>query len=451
MNSNRASITNNLIFILVVAGSTVGIGNVLRFPYLVAKHGGGTFLLVYLLMAGTFGYMLMYTDIAIGRKTRLTPIIAYASLNKKFSFLGYIASIVPLVIAPIYFVISAWVCKYFITFATGGGMVAAADGYFKSFITNTVEPLVWFFLFGTLVAIIICMGVKKGIENLNKISLPLLLIFLIFVTIYSLTTPGIWAGVKTYLVPDLSKLSPVLVLAALGQVLFSVSISMGTLVTFGSYMKKNENIISTTKKIIAIDTSVSFIVGLMVVPSIYTFTNGREDAVKAGAEMLFIALPRLFESMPLSNLVGALFFLMVAFTSLASSVALLETIIATLTDRFDISRARACAITFFIVGFIGILNVLGFSSLSRVRLWGMNMLDFSDFTMISILIPIVALLTCFFVGHIIGPKQVINEIELNAVFKYKTMYSIFIKYIAPVFLLGILILSMLEPLAISQI
>lgn len=451
MSEKRSSFTGKIGFVLAAAGSAVGLGNIWRFPYLAAKYGGGIFLLVYLVLAVTFGFALMCAEIAIGRKTGQSAIGAFRSLDKRFSFVGVLASIVPAMILPYYSVIGGWVSKYLAVFATGGIHEAAADGYFEGFISKPVEPIGWFLLFIGLTALIVLLGVEKGIEKVSKIMMPVLVVLTVIIAVYAMLMPGAWEGVKYYVTPDFSKFSATTVLAAMGQLFYSMSLAMGIMITYGSYMKKDVNLEKSVRQIEIFDTGIAFLAGLMIIPSVFAFSGGDESALGKGPGLMFITLPKVFESMKGGTFIGALFFLLVLFAALTSSISLMETVVSIVRDKFGWERKRTClgVLIFSIV--LGLPSSLGFGVLGNITLNGMSILDMFDFASNSILMPIVALLTCIFVGYVLKPKALIEEIEVSAPFKAKTLFTVVIKYIAPVCIVLILVSSVLDALGIMKI
>ena len=446
MEEKRGTFTGKIGFVLAAAGSAVGLGNLWRFPYLAAKYGGGIFLLIYLILALTFGFALMTTEIALGRKTGLSAVSAFEKLSKKYKFIGYIASVVPMIILSYYCVIGGWVTKYFTVFLTGNGMQATSDSFFTNFISQPLEPLAWFAIYLGLTAFVVFFGVEKGIEKVSKLMMPVLVVLSIIITIYSVTRPGAMMGVKYYLVPNLEAFSVTTVLAAMGQLFYSMSLAMGIMITYGSYMKKDVKIESAVHNIELFDTGIAFLAGLMIVPSVFAFSGGDPAALGKGPGLMFETLPKVFESMWGGNVIGALFFLLVLFAALTSSISLMETIVSIVRDKFKISRPAACAIVFALSVLLGAPSSLGNGLWASVKIIGMDFLTFFDFISNSVIMPIVAILTCLFVGHIIKPKTLIDEIELTGPFKAKKMYVIMIKYIAPICILLILISSVLEGL-----
>ena len=307
----RGNFSSKIGFVLAAAGSAVGLGNIWRFPYLAAQYGGGTFLLVYLILAVTFGFTLMTAEVAIGRRTGVSAIEAFKKLDKRFGFLGILASAVPIIIFPYYSVIGGWVIKYFVTFVTGGVHKAASDTYFSNFIGTTVEPIGWFCLFIAFTAIIVLFGVQKGIENVSKFMMPVLVVLTIFIAIYGLTVDGAIEGVIYYLKPNMEDFSVKTILAAMGQMFYSMSLAMGIMVTYGSYMKKENNLESSVRQIEIFDTVIAFFAGLMVIPAVFAFSGGTTENLKAGPSLMFITLPKVFNNMPMGGFIGTVFFVLV--------------------------------------------------------------------------------------------------------------------------------------------
>ena len=453
MSEKRSSFSGKLGFVLAAAGSAVGLGNIWRFPYLAAKYGGGIFLLVYILLAVTFGFVLMVSEIAIGRKTGLSAVSAYSTLNKKFGFVGYLGSIVPMIILPYYSVIGGWVLKYLFGFASGSAGAMASDEYFGGFIAKTTEPLVWFLIFLGATALIVILGVEKGVENVSKIMMPVLVIFIAFVAVYTICTmPGALDGVAYYFMPDFSKFSAMTVVAALGQLFYSMSLAMGIMITYGSYMKKDINIEKSVHQIEIFDTGVAFLAGLMIIPAVFSFSGGSAEALGKGPSLMFITLPKVFETMPGGTVIGVIFFIMVLFAALTSSVSLMETVISIFCDKLKLKRTTACAIVLGLCLLLGIPSSLGNGIWSSVKILGMQFLDFFDFISNNIIMPVVAFITCVFVGFFLKPKTIVEELESHGnKFNFKKPYGFIIKYVAPVCIILILISSILDVFGIVKI
>lgn len=444
----RSNFTSKIGFVLAAAGSAVGLGNIWRFPYLAAQHGGGTFLLVYLILAVTFGFALMVAEIAIGRKTGLSAIGAFKALDKRFGFLGVLTSLVPIIILPYYSVIGGWVIKYFVTFISGNALAAADDSYFTGFIGSPVEPLGWFFLFIALTSIIVLFGVEKGVEKVSKFMMPILAILTVGVAIYVITRPGAMEGVVYYLKPNFKDFSPTTILAAMGQLFYSMSLAMGIMVTYGSYMKKDNNLESSVRQIEIFDTAIAFLAGLMIVPAAYMFYGGSTEDLKKGPTLMFVILPKVFKEMPgiMGTVIGVAFFLLVFFAALTSSISLMETVVSIVMDKTKWNRKVSCiAVTVFSL-LMGIPSSLGFNIWGHITfLNGLTFLDLFDFVSNSVIMPIVAFFTCVLIGFAVKPKTVVDEVKVtDGTFKSEKLFTVMIKWVAPIFILAILVFSVAE-------
>lgn len=438
-------------FVFAAAGSAVGLGNLWRFPYLAAQYGGGIFLLVYLILAVTFGFALLTAEIAIGRKTKLSPVLAYKKLNKKFSFLGYIATLVPIIIIPYYCVIGGWVTKYVTVYAQGLVAPVAKDGYFSDFIGHPVAPLVFFLIFMLISIVVIMLGVKKGIEKLSKFLMPLLVVLTIGIAIYALTLPNAMEGVKYYLIPDFSKFSVLTVAGAMSQLFYSMSIAMGIMVTYGSYTRDDVNLTKSVNRIEFFDTLVALLAGLTIIPAVYIF-SGEEGLSSQGAGLMFITLPKVFQQMPGGNIIALLFFVLVFFAAITSSISVMEAIVSSLMDKFHLKRIPSCLIVIGICLLLGIPSSLGNGLWANIKILGMDFLTFFDYISNSILMPIVAFCTCILVGWVIKPKALTDEVTKNGEkFGRKKLFNVMIKYIAPICLLFIFVTGILSQLGIITI
>ena len=451
MNKKRGSFSGGLGFVFAAAGSAVGLGNLWRFPYLAAQYGGGIFLLVYLILAVTFGFALLTAEIAIGRKTKLSPVLAYKKLNKKFSFLGYIATLVPIIIIPYYCVIGGWVTKYVTVYAQGLVAPVAKDSYFSDFIGHPVAPLVFFLIFMLISIVVIMLGVKKGIEKLSKFLMPLLVVLTIGIAIYALTLPNAMEGVKYYLIPDFSKFSILTVAGAMSQLFYSMSIAMGIMVTYGSYTRDDVNLTKSVNRIEFFDTLVALLAGLTIIPAVYIF-SGEEGLSSQGAGLMFITLPKVFQQMPGGNIIALLFFVLVFFAAITSSISVMEAIVSSLMDKFHLKRIPCCLIVIGICLLLGIPSSLGNGLWANIKILGMDFLTFFDYISNSILMPIVAFCTCILVGWVIKPKALTDEVTKNGEkFGRKKLFNVMIKYIAPICLLFIFVTGILSQLGIITI
>lgn len=441
--------TGKIGFVLAAAGSAIGLGNLWRFPYLTAKYGGGIFILFYVLLAILFGVALLMLEIGIGRRTGKGVIGAFKSLNKKFKWFGYLSVIVPLIIVPYYCVIGGWVLKYAFSFIIGAESLVSPEStpistkqYFSSFVSSSMEPLIFFLIFVLFTIVIVVFGVQKGIEKMSKILMPTLAIIAIFLLIYTLCQPGAWEGVAYTIIPDFSKFGFETVLGALGQLFYSMSIGMCIMITYGSYMKKDVSIKSSSKQIAIFDSAFALIASLIIIPATFVTlgSSGAESAfTKDGPSLMFIQLTNVFNHMIGGRIIGIIFFVLVLFAAVTSSISLVESIVAVLCEDGKMKRIIACAIVFGVIIVLGSLSSLGEGVLSGFKslTGGLTILDSFDFLANNILIPIVAIITCVIAGWFIDKNIITNEIGLKK--KGSAYFNIIIKYVAPICILIILI------------
>ncbi|MBR1833840.1 MAG: sodium-dependent transporter [Ruminiclostridium sp.] len=448
-----AKFGSRLGFILAAAGSAVGLGNIWRFPYLAAKYGGGFFLLVYLILAVTFGFTLMLTEVAIGRRTGKSVLGAYKQVSSKWAFMGWAAAIIPAIILSYYCDIGGWVLKYMTMFITGNGAetagtviteTGAETTFFSSFIGNSSETAIFFVIYVVLNAVVILLGVQKGIEKVSKLLMPVLVVLIIGIAIYTMTLDGALEGAAYYLLPDFSVLTPEMlfktVAAASSQLFYSMSIAMGILITYGSYMRKEDSLENSVTQIEIFDTGVALLAGLIIVPSVFVFSGGDKSALNGGPGLMFITLPKVFQSMPAGDFIGAAFFVLVSLAALTSSISLMETVVSAVMDKFGLSRVKSCLVVIAITLLLGMLSVLGYSDWSEVKLFGMQFLDFFDFITNSVMMPILAFLTCILIGYVVKTSYVEEEVlHGEKKFSARGMYRVMIKFICPIFMIIILV------------
>mgnify|MGYP002517672968 CR=1 FL=1 len=449
----RATWSGKLAFVLSAAASAVGLGSMWRFPYLAAKYGGGTFLLMYLLFVFTIGLALLLLETSLGRKTGQSSIGAFKAFGKKYAFIGIFMSAVPFIIVPYYCVIGGWVTKYLFGYVTTAPDVLADGGtYFSNFIASGPESVVCMLIFMALTYFIVALGVNKGIEKANLVMMPALIVMAAAVAIYALTLPGAMDGLAYYLVPDVSKFSPELVIAALGQTFFTLSLAMGIMVTYGSYLEKSTKLTSSVTQIAGTTFGVSLLAGLMIVPATFAaLGSGEAVAQNSGPSLMFIILPQVFQNLgEAATIIGIVFFVLVLFAALTSSLSLVETCTSIVSDGTGWSRGRSLIVTIAYITVMGIVVNLGYSSLSFVQPMGegTSILDFLDFISNSVMMPISALMTCIFVGWIIKPKTLVDEVRQSAEFKLAGVWSVVIKYIAPVVLVVILVAYVAQTLGL---
>ena len=439
--SLRSSFSGKLGYVLATAGSAVGLGNIWRFPYLAAKYGGGMFLLVYLILALTFGYTLMMSESALGRMTGKSPVgafRAFAKGKKRILAGGWLNAVIPMLILPYYCVIGGWVTRYLAAYLSGSTHAAAGDDFFGSFISDAVSGELWFLIFAVATVLVIIMGVEKGVERVSKIMMPALVILSVAVAVYSMTRPGALEGVKYFLIPDLSRFSWMTVVAALGQMFYSLSIAMGILVTYGSYMKKDVDVEKATHQVIFFDSGVAALAGLMIIPAVFAFSGGSPETLQAGPSLMFITMPKVFDSMDFGGVIGIVFFLLVLFAALTSSISLAETATSTFVDELHVSRGKAVGIVTLLTVALGSLSSLGYSVLSFVRIGGMDILDSFDFLTNSLMMPVAAFAVCMLIVFAVGVGAIVKEVRQSSGFRFEGLYKVFIRFIAPVFVLLIL-------------
>lgn len=457
-NMTRGNFTGKLGFVLAAAGSAVGLGNIWRFPYLAAKDGGGLFIFCYIILALTFGFTLLTTEIAIGRKTAQSPLTAYGVIHPQWKGLGILASLVPVIILPYYLAIGGWVLKYLTVFLTGEVTAAAGDGYFTGFISAQFSPIIFMVIFGALSAVIIFGGVDKGIERASKLIMPLLLILILCIAFYALTLrhtdpSGIertgLEGFQIYLLPNFEGVTLhqlfVVIMDALGQLFFSISVAMGIMVAYGSYVKKDVNLMPSIIQIEFFDTVVALLAGLMIVPAVYVFMG--TEGMSGGPGLMFISLPKVFAAMgKMGALIGTLFFVMVSFAAVTSSVSIMEAIVSGLVDKFHFSRKKSAAIVtaYGVIG--GTIVCLGYNlfyfELKLPNGATGQILDLLDYISNNCLMPLVALLTCILIGWVVKPETVIDEVTLGGYpFKRRRLYIAMITVIAPLLLFLLLLQS----------
>ncbi len=447
----RDTFSTGLGFVLAAAASAVGLGNIWRFPYLVAKYGGGVFLVVYILLVLTFGYTLMVAENALGRKSGKSALCAFGEFSKKWAFVGVIAAIVPMIILPYYNVIGGWVIKYAFTFMTGGHSAAASDTFFDNMLQSPLQQLLFQFIFSAVTTLVILRGVQKGVEKFSTVLMPVLIALAIVVAIYSVTLPGASLGLKYLFIPDFSHFTVEGALGALGQMFYSLSLAMGIMIAYGSYLPKESDLEKNVSRIEIFDTGIALLAALMIIPAVFAFSGGDESALGAGPKLMFITLPKVFESMGMSTIIGSAFFLLVLLAALTSSISIMEAIVSSLCDRFGWDRNKTSVCVGIGSFLVGIPPILGYNVWSNVTVAGMSILDMMDFITNSVLMPILALLTCIFIAYVIGVGVIHDEVELSSKFKRKKLFDVMIKYIAPVFIIAILVSSVLSALGIIQV
>ncbi len=447
MKDSTRGFSGKLGFVMSAAGSAVGLGNIWRFPYLAAENGGGIFLLVYIVVTLVFGFPIMAMEIAIGRKTVSPSIAAYGKLDKRGSAIGWLTAAVTLITLPYYCVIGGWVMKYTCVFLFGNGTQAVAPSFFSGFLSQSFEPLIWQLVFLAISALVLLGGIKDGIERANKILMPALIVLAAGVAVYSLLNEGALSGLSYYLKPDFSKFSFQTVLAATGQMFYSLSLSSGIMVTFGAYLGRNVSIEKSVKLVEVFDIGIAFLSGLIVITSVFAFSGGEQAALSAGAGLLFETMPAVFVSMPFGEAAGAVFFLLVLFATLSSAISMMEVNVANLVGVFGMKRSNAVILLAAVLFVLGLPSALGYNLLENVRPLGMTILDFADFIGNTVVTPIAALIACLFIGWVVHPRVLSQEIAHEGVFSRRKSFEFIIRWAAPVFIAAVMVGTIGELLA----
>lgn len=423
-------------FILTSAGAAVGLGNIYRFPYLAMKHGG-SFVLLYVILALTLGATLLSCEVAIGRKTGKIAISAYGALDKRFSFLGILTTLAPVLIFPYYSVIGGWVLKYTIVYIFGNPNELLQDGYFTAFRSDTPSLTIFFLVFILITAVLVLRGVKGGVELLSKLTMPPLLFLSLFLTAYILIENNGGGAIRHYLTPTISSITPSLFVDLVGQLFYSLSIAMGTMVTFGSYMPRGESIIKSVFSIEVFDLFVALLSGIMISASVYSYTT--PENIVGGPSLMFEALPRAINILSYPRLFGSLLFIFILVAALTSSVALMETVNSAVIEKCGVSRTRATIFTLLFSIPVGFFSVLGYNEGLGLTIGGVSILDIFDYLSNNILMPISALIGIILVGYVIKPEYLSREIGLKPRSIGERVFSFFIKYFSPICLVIVLL------------
>ncbi len=469
----RASWSGQLAFVMAAAASAIGLGNLWRFPYLAAQYGGGMFIVIYLSLVVTLGFTLMLTEIAIGRKTRQSQLTAYSQMRKGWGFIGVLGTVIPVLIVPYYCVIGGWVLYYFKAYCqmafTGANLMGAgaidSAGFFTSFISSSFTPYGYGMIFILSCAAVIVFGVKNGIERSNLIMMPILLIMAIAISIYVICMPGSMEGLKYYLLPNMDCLKSEgsfsigllckTLLGATGQMFYSLSLAMGIMITYGSYLKKTDSIEKCVRRSEICDTLVALMAGLMIIPVVYLFAiktgTPVKEAMSAGPGLMFITLPKVFASLGAAGAwVGMAFFLLVVFAAATSAISLYEACVAASCDVLKVNRKTATFFTGTLILFLSVFSALGYGAWSDVKLFGMQFLDFFDFITNSVMMPAVAAVTCVFVGWILKPKVIIDECRREGhAMNAQAFYSFMVRYLAPALMVALLVSEVCRTLGIG--
>lgn len=430
---NRPNWTSRYTFILAAIGSAVGLGNIWRFPYIMGKYGGAVFLITYFLLITTICFIPMLAELATGKVTKKDCVGAYESVNPKLKGFGAMSPITGVLVASFYFVVGGWIFNY-IYLGCVNAKIDDYSTYFASFTQNAVPTCLLSLLFLFVCIFFTVRGVKKGIEVANNIMMPLLGLILVSLVVFSLNLPNAAAGLEYMFKPDLSKISGEMFLCALGQALFTLSIGMGTLLTYGSYINEDKNIAKSAYTIIFFDTMFALMAGVMIFPAIFSF--GLEP--NSGAGLVFVTLPQIFAQIPHGNIVSVLFFVLLLFAALTSGISILEVPVASMVERLKISRIKSCVILSVVVGVISVLATLSFGLLSDVKLFDRTIFDFLDFLTANVMMPLNALVLCLVAGYGLKIKgQMFIQNKTVAI-----LFNIGLRIVVPVVLLGVLLIGL---------
>lgn len=419
-------------FVMAAVGSAVGLGNIWRFPYLTGENGGGAFIVIYLGFILVIGLTIMLAEFTLGRRTNLAAVGAYKKVNNKFTFAGVLGVLSAFFIMGFYPVVGGWASAYIFKSFTGlfNGAVPIGDA-FGSFISNPIQPLMWMLFFLLLNVVIVTKGISGGIEKAGKVLMPTLFILLVLIAIRSTTLPGAGAGLEFLFKPDWSVVKGETYLAALGQAFFSLSLGMGCMITYGSYISKEENLMTSALTVTLLDTTIAILAGLAIFPALFAF--GMEPA--SGPGLVFVVVPQIFAEMGgIGVIFSTIFFIALMVAALTSSVSLLEVVVAYLIDERNMQRKKAVTLTGSIMVFTGILSSLSMGLMSGVKVFGVGFFDFFDILTDKIFMAIGGLLLAIFVGWFMKKEDLKDELTNGGTIKFglfEVWYNL-LKYVIPV-------------------
>ena len=428
-------------FIMAAAGAAIGLGNVWKFPYLAAKFGGGTFLFAYVIILIVLGMPILVAEIVLGRRGKLNPVGTYAKLSdgsKWWKFVGFAAVSVNFIVLSYYSVVGGWIVNYMFKYITGG-ISGDIPGYFVGFITNPAAPLLWHGIFMAATIFIVVRGIAGGIEKASKVMMPALFVLFLILVVRAVTLPGAAEGIKYYLTPDFSKLTGVTFLMAMGQIFFSLNIGAGCTMTYASYLSEDENIPKMSAVIPVMDSMAAFLAGMIIIPSVFAF--GLDPA--AGPPLLFITMPHVFTQMPLGTLFGLLFFLLMLFAALTSSISMLEVNVSFLVDHYKRDRLKSAIWAGIIIFLVGIPSSLSQGVFSWFKIGGLDFLSAADFLASYIMMPFGAFMMCIFIARRFGIDEAIKEATNNGKINFglKNIWAFLIKYVVPVIIILVFLSS----------
>ncbi|GAB6170456.1 sodium-dependent transporter [Clostridium carnis] len=421
------------------AGSAIGLGNIWKFPYITGKNGGAAFILVYLACILLIGIPVMLSEFAVGRKNQVNAVESFKKISPKgkWHWSGYLAVSTAFIILSFYSIIAGWVFSYILRSATGSLKNIPADGfgeYFTNLTINPLEPALMTLLVLVITAIILFFGIKTGIEKFSKIVMPLLVLIIILLIFRSVTLPGAKAGLEFLFKPDFSQLSIHGVLEALGHSFYTLSLGMGIIITFGSYINKKENLVTLSYQVAIADTIIALMAGIVIFPAVFAY--GLEPT--AGPGLIFITLPAVFKAMPFGQFFEFMFFVLISIAALTSTVSLMETVVTFISEQFSLGRKKTISMVTLALFILAIPSILSFGPLSDIKiLKGMNIFDSLDFITGQVFLPIGGILICVFVAWVWGVKNATKEISSEGLYKFKLkgLYSASVKYISPLAIL----------------
>ena len=443
MTESRNSFSGSLGFVLASAGSAVGLGNIWRFPYLAARDGGGLFLVLYILLAVTFGFTLLITEVAIGRRSRQGPLTAYKFFREEWAFIGYMGVLTGFLISSYYAVVSGWCLEYMWASLLGKlhGDPDYINTYFATFSQDPVKPVFWTLIILLAAYLIVENGVRDGIERASKLMMPLLFILLLIIVVASCMLPNADKGIEFLFKPDTTKLTGDVFLGALGQSFYSMSIAMGCICTYASYFSKNTNLLKSATQIGVIDFLVAILAGLVIFPAAFSVGVNPDS----GPSLIFITLPNVFQqafsSFPtLGYFISLLFYALLSMAALTSLISLHEVSTAFLEEEVGTTRKYAAATVTIATMILGAVCSLSLGAMSKHQLFGMTIFDLFDFVTGQLFLPIVGFLTCIFIGWFVPHKLVRDEFTNKGTLRNVTMFHFYIflvKYVCPVCILFI--------------
>lgn len=432
--SNNGKWSSKFGFIMASAGSAIGLGNLWKFPYVASNSGGGLFLIVYVILALVIGVPVLLAELAVGRNGGKNAVDSCKVIDPKWGFAGGFGAVCSVLVLSFYSVVGGWVIKYFISCTFSG---IPDPGYFDAYSARSAEPILYQLVFILLCGAVVVMGISGGIEKASTVLLPVLLIFLVGIMIYIFTLPNASEGVKFFLLPDISgdiSFSEIL-LSAMGQMFFSLSLGMGTLITYGSYLSKESRLVSSTFTIVILDTVIAVIAGLVMIPAVFSFGL----APDAGPGMIFSTLPAVFSQVRGGRIIGAIMFLLILIAAVTSAISLIEVVASFFMDRLRIKRVYAVLLTAAITAVLGIPASLSFGMLSDMTVFGMNFFELISFAADNIIMPLGAIFICILVGRVWGVDNAADEISNggNVRFRGKKLWGFILNYAAPAVIIAV--------------